>query len=172
MITLENLINSKVEKTIGIKYGVVGSGKYKDKKFVIEILENTISKEHDIIVSGHSPRNEKYDDYGKKYYNNVDNWAEDWANEFCWNKPIIHHAIEFTDTEFFRRNKKVARDSNKLIAFINRYQYISGTWNTIKYFINKLNFNYSNLIIYNEYHFIWNRLELPQWVRNKIKNMR
>jgi len=152
-----------------MKVGISGSGRYKNKKFVIETLENTISKEHDIIVSGRSPRNKKFDEDGKKYYDNVDIWAEDWANEFCQNEPIIHPANEFTREEFYKRNKKIAIDSKELIAFINKYQYVSGSWNTIRYFIEKPNFDYDNLKIYNEYEELWHLSELPPWVRTKIK---
>jgi hypothetical protein len=149
--------------------GFIGSGQYKNKKFVIETLEKTISKENDIIVSGHSPRNMIFDIHTRKYYyNNVDIWAEDWANEFCHNKPIIHPAVENNREEYFKRNNKISDDSDKINAFINRYQYQSGTWNTIKYFINKPKFNPANLIIYDENGLKWNYDELPSQIKNKI----
>lgn len=155
------------------KIGIVGSGKYKNKKFVIEILKNTISKENDIIVSGHSPRNKKYNKHTKKYYyDNVDIWAEDWANEFCQNEPIIYPAEENTREEYFKRNKKISIDSEELKVFINKFQYQSGAWNTVKYFINKPDFNHNLLIIYDENGIKWYYDELPSWVKkamNKIK---
>lgn len=146
-----------------MRLGVVGSGEFRDKEFVIKKLEEIVNPEIDIIVSGHSPR---------KKYNNVDIWAEEWAYEFCENEPIIHPAEEFTDTEFFRRNKEVNYDSDKLLVFINEGKYKSGAWNTVGYFINKFDFNINNLIIYNERHRLWRFEELPMWVRNRIKHMK
>jgi len=153
-----------------MKLGVVGSGKFKDKNFVIKQISSRIDIKVDIIVSGHSPRNKRYNKDNKEYYDNVDIWAEDWANEFCWNKPIIHPAKEFIKKEFFKRNKKIAQDSDKLLVFINKGQYKSGAWNTVGYFISKFNFNPNNLMIYNERHEQWCLDELPMWVRNRIRN--
>ncbi|KKN57636.1 hypothetical protein LCGC14_0560080 [marine sediment metagenome] len=147
-------------RVYGMIYGFVGSGKFKDKEFVIKKLNDIINPEVDIIVSGHSPRNKK---------NNVDIWSEDWANEFCWTKPIIHPADENNKKEYFRRNKKIAQDSDKLVCFINKGRYKSGTWNTIKHFVNKPDFNLNNLIIYNEEHKLWKTDDLPKWILRKMK---
>lgn len=105
--------------------GVIGSGEYTKKDIVLHKLNYLVDVKEDIIVSGRSPRNEG---------DNVDIWAEDWANENCWNKPSIHPANEFNKKEFFRRNKKIALEAKKLMVFINRRQYKSGAWNTISYF--------------------------------------
>ena len=143
-----------------MKYGFVGSGEFKDKDYVIKKLNDMVNPEVDIVVSGHSPRNKG---------DNVDIWAEDWANEFCWTKPIIYQADDDNRREYFKRNKKVAQDSDKLVCFINKGQYKSGTWNTVGYFMMKPNFNFSRLIIYNEEHRLWRTNDLPMWVLKKMR---
>lgn len=142
-----------------MKVGVVGSGEYINKDIVLHKLNCLIDVKEDIIVSGHSPRNK---------YNNVDIWAEDWANEFCQNEPIIHPAEEFNKKEFFLRNKKIAIEVEKLLVFINRHQFKSGAWNTVKHFINKKDFKYSDLIIYDQYGKLWRTDELPSWLYSKV----
>ena len=133
---------------------------------------NQINKKKDIIVSGHSPRNEKYrkNENGERkvYYDNVDIWAEDWANEKCWNNPIIFPAEELNRKEFFLRNKKIALEIKKLIVFMNRRQYKSGAWNTVSHFSKREDFNYANLIIYDQYGKLWRTDELPSWLKSKI----
>jgi len=145
-----------------MKYGFIGSGMFVDKEYVIKKLHNMIDVTVDIIVSGHSPNND---------YDNVDIWAEDWANEFCWNKPIIHPAKKNVKNKFFLRNVKIARDSDKLVCFINSGQYKSGTWNTISNFVRRVDFNFNNLIIYNQNRQLWRTDELPKWVLRKLKFM-
>jgi len=137
-----------------MKLGFVGSGKYKNKDFVIAMLCGLVWPHKDIVVSGHSPRNK---------YNNVDIWAEDWANEFCEKKPIIHPAKEFTRDGFFARNKLVSNDSDVLVCFINTGQYRSGTWNTIKHFVNKGGVYEKNWYLFDEYGMPWHTNDLPKW---------
>ncbi len=153
----------------GMIYGFVGSGKFKDKDFVIKKLNDMIKPEVDIVVSGHSPRNPIYKDGKIVRYDNVDIWSEDWAKEFCWTEPIIHPADKNNRKEYFKRNKKIAQDSDKLVCFINKGQYESGTWNTIGYFIRRPDFNFNNLIIYNEEGKLWKTDDLPKWVLGKMK---
>ncbi len=45
-------------------------------------------------------------------------------------------------------------------------QYRSGTWNTIKFFLEKGG-NIGNVLIYNEYETKWVFEELPMWIQNK-----
>ena len=136
--------------------GVIGSGLYKNKEFVIETLEDLIWKAGDTIVSGHSPRNN---------YDNVDIWGEEWAKENCKLKPIIHPAKEFTEDGFFARNKLIAKDSEWLVCFINQGQYQSGTWNTVKYFIQKDVKYEEHWIVFNEHGMSWHTTDLPKWVK-------
>ena len=143
-----------------MKYGFIGSGKFKDRDFVIKKLNDIVNPEVDIIVSGHSPRNK---------CNNVDIWAEHWAYRYCWNKPIIHPADENNRKEYFRRNVNIAKDSDKLVCFINKGRYKSGTWNTICHFVRRPDFNFSNLIIYNEESKLWKTDDLPKWILRKMK---
>lgn len=142
-----------------MKVGVVGSGEYTNKDIVLFKLEHMIKVEEDIIVSGRSPRNEG---------DNVDIWAEDWANEKCWKKPIIFPTNEFNRKEFFLRNKKIALEIKKLMAFINRRQYKSGAWNTISHFSKRDDFSYANLIIFDQFGKLWRTDELPLWLYSKI----
>jgi len=137
-----------------LKIGVVGSGKYKNKEFVIQMMTGIVWPNKDIIVSGHSPRNN---------YNNVDIWAEDWANEYCKNKPIIHPAKEFTREGFFARNKLVSDDSDCFLCFINKGQYKSGTWNTIKRFVDKGGVYGKDWFIFDENGMPWHTNDLPKW---------
>lgn len=81
-----------------------------------------------IIVSGHSPRNN---------YDNVDIWSELWGNKHCNSKSKIYPPDSFTKDAFFKRNKKIADKSDRLIVFINKGQFQSGAWNTLKYFLIK-----------------------------------
>lgn len=141
---------------------VVGSGKYKPKRIVIEILESKIDKNRDVIVSGHSPRNTKE---GDEKGNNVDIWAEEWAFENCKHDPIIHEAKTNDRNGYFARNKLVAQDSDVVFAFINKDQYRSGTWNTIKWFSQKPNFRLEKLKVYDQYGKLWTKL--PTWVKEK-----
>ena len=149
--------------------GVVGSGKYKNKDFIIKELEYIINPEIDIIVSGHSPRNPIIKDGILIRYDNVDIWAEDWAIEFCWNLPIIYETKEFNKKEFFKRNKSITYISNKLLVFINKGQFKSGAWNTVSHFIRKPNFNFSDLMIYNQFGKLWRTDKLPLWLNKKIQ---
>lgn len=143
-----------------MRIGVSGSGKYKNKQFLFKKLEEVINKDRDIIISGHSPRNK---------YDNIDIWAERWGNDNCKNKPIIHPPKRFTDEYFFKRNKLVSDDSDILLSFINKGQYKSGTWNTVKYFLNKQNFRFKDLMIYDEFGNPWYFEDLPNWIKSKIK---
>lgn len=70
---------------VKMNVGVIGSEKFRNKSFIFKKLEIWVSKDEDIIVSGHSPR---------RNYDNVDIWAEQWANFHCKKKPIIHPAQE------------------------------------------------------------------------------
>ena len=142
-----------------MKVGVVGSGEYINKDIVLHKLNCLIDVKEDIIVSGRSPRNEG---------DNVDTWAEDWANKKCWNKPIIFPAEELNRKSFFLRNKKIALEVKKLMAFINRRQYKSGAWNTVSHFSKREDFNYANLIIYDQYGKLWRTDDLPSWLYSKI----
>jgi len=151
------------------KIGVIGSGEYKKKKIVIRKLEQLIDKQRDIIVSGHSPRNPIFKDGILIRYNNADIWSEDWAYVWCQNPPIIHPTKEFTRDGFFARNKLIALDSEELIVFINKHQYQSGAWNTVKYFLEKPDFDYNNLTIYDEFGKEFGIHDLPEWCQNKIK---
>ena len=156
------------------KIGVVGSGLYKNKSFFIKVLNRDIDKENDIIVSGHSPRNKIYDGNGKVIgYDNIDLWAELWANDNCKIEPIIHPSYGYTSDSFFARNKLIAEELNKkedeLRAFIPQGLYKSGTWNTIKHFANLYDDWNKRLIIYNEFGGVWVYSEYPNWLRNKLK---
>jgi len=143
-----------------IKFGFVGSGEYKNKKMVEKTLIELVCPNKDIVVSGRSPRND---------YDNVDIWAEEWANIFCKIPPIIHPAKEFTSNGFFARNKLVADDSDFLICFINRGQYKSGTWNTIKHFTRKGGKEYGeDWFIYDEDGKEWQGSELPRQYRKWV----
>lgn len=46
--------------------------------------------------------------------------------------------LEFAEEKYyFYRNKQIVKDSSILLAFINKSQYHSGAWNTIKHFTKK-----------------------------------
>lgn len=137
--------------------GIIGSGRYRNKAFVISVLEKIIDKEVDVIVSGHSPRNK---------HDNVDVWAERWAEEHCKNPPDIKKPKSFTREGFFARNKEIAESSDILIAFIPMFVFKSGAWNTIKYFLMKER-SLKNLTIYNEKGREWTAY--PSWVFNYVE---
>lgn len=106
-----------------MKIGIIGSRHYRNKENVIRWLEENI-KEGDIIVSGRSPT------YN---FENVDCWAENWANERGI-PTIIYPPKKYTREDFFKRNTKIAEESEKLVAFIPDGVYRSGAWNTVSKF--------------------------------------
>lgn len=137
------------------KWGVIGSGWYQDRLMVEYLMKVYIDKD-DVIVSGHSPRNN---------YNNVDMWAERYAQAEGIEK-IIHAPRDHTNKEYRRRNGEIAFDSDKILAFIPMGIYKSGTWNTIHQFCQMNRPRYGeNLYIYNEFGCLWDRDKLPTWVR-------
>ena len=143
-----------------MKIGIIGSGDYKNKRIVIRTLELIISKKKDIVVSGRSPRNRK---------DNVDNWAELWALEYCDKPPIIHPPKIFIEKEFKARNRLIARDSYNVIAFIPKGLYKSGAWNTINRFSRKIEFSKDRLSIYDELGILWTEDEFPLWLKERVQ---
>lgn len=149
------------------RIGVVGSKDYKNKFYVFKVLEEVVDTKYDIIVSGHSPRNPIYNNGKIIYYDNVDLWAEDWANEKCDNEPIIHEAIIKNRNGFFKRNGLISNDSDEIRAFIPRGLYYSGTWNTINQFTKEKGLNILTLFIYDEFGNLWKFNEYPQWLKKR-----
>lgn len=147
-----------------IKYvGVVGSGAYRRKDIVISKLDEAwINVKYMVIVSGRSPRNKE---------DNVDIWAEEYARDNCDEDPIIYKPSAFTRDAFFERNKKIADKSDILFVFINKGQYKSGAWNTVKWFLIKQRgkaFRYLN--VFDENGNEW--YKLPNWTKKyMIKNL-
>ena len=142
------------------RIGIIGTGKYVNKDFLLETLEQVIDKDKDIIVSGHSPRNK---------YDNPDMWGEIWGNDNCKNEPDIYPPKSFTTEYFFMRNKEIAENSDVLLVFMNKGRHKSGAWNAVKYFVAKEDFEPHNLLVYDEYGFQWREDEYPLWLLNKIR---
>lgn len=133
-------------------------------------MEFFVDKERGVVVSGRSLRNPIKNKEGKIVrYDNPDIWSEDWADEFCFHPPIIHPAKVKNKNGYFARNKLIARDSEILLAFIPKGQYRSGTWNTVKHFILKPDFNIDNLYIYDQFGRLWELDQYPFWIQAKLK---
>lgn len=137
--------------------GVIGSGEYRKKYLMISTLENLIDTEEDVVVSGHSPRNN---------YQNVDVWAEEWAKKFCDKKPIIFPPKKFTSYHFKLRNKKIAKKSTMIVGFVPKGLYKSGTWNTIYHYV-KFGKSIKDIVVFDEDNFAWNYDEYPKYI---VKN--
>ncbi|MFW9872939.1 MAG: hypothetical protein ACFFG0_07545 [Candidatus Thorarchaeota archaeon] len=148
--------------------GITGSGEYKDKEFLLLVLERKVDKEKDIIVSGHSPRNPIYRNGRIIRYENTDHWSKQWSISNCKNKPVIFRAIYDTEEYYFKRNGKIANLSNELYAFIPSGKYKSGSWNTVRQFAYKDNFEWKNLRIWNEYRELLKFDEYPNWLKKRI----
>lgn len=99
---------------------IIGSRKYKNKEIMFAILDNmflSMSRKMIYFISGGA--------------DGPDTWAEEW----CKSRGHDFEEYPILDDEHpFDRNKRVALDADWIVGFVNRDQYRSGTWNTIRYF--------------------------------------
>ena len=94
----------------------------------------------------------------------VDSYAEQWASH-AGIKRIIYKARENNRIEYFKRNGQIAEKSDIIIAFIKKHKLRSGTWNTIKQFIDMGKTDYT---VYDEAGKIWNAEDFPEWLKGKL----
>lgn len=104
---------------------VIGSRKYRNRsmmrrKLYAELIDN--KEENIIVMSGRCPMKDS-----------VDNWAIKFAKEYNF-FPLEVPPREENTKHFFERNKIMAHYADKIIAFIPKNQYRSGTWNCISEF--------------------------------------
>jgi hypothetical protein len=150
--------------------GIIGSGNYRNKDFVLKTLKKDINVKNDIIVSGHSPRVPYKTLTNEIKYDNVDIWAEDWAKENCRYPPVIFNPEKLDSEHFKKRNNQIAEKVKKLICFIPYNQYRSGTWNTINEFL-KMGKNIEDIYIYDEFERLWNIDKYPVYIQKRYNDM-
>ena len=106
---------------------IIGSRKYKNKTKMFEILDDLYSlyyKWGSSIGMGE-----------RRFISGGADGPDIWAEEWC-----ELHNLEFKEYPIlpgehpFDRNLRVAMVADHIIAFVNRSQFRSGTWNTIRRF--------------------------------------
>lgn len=128
---------------------IIGSRKYKNKAKMFEILDR-IHWAFPKSTWGISVETGPY-----RFISGGADGPDTWADEWC----ELHH-LEFKeypilkDEHPFDRNFRVAQDADYIIAFVNRNQFRSGTWNTIRHFRERDGGQY---IVYDQDGKVWDR---------------
>lgn len=106
---------------------IIGSRKYKNKMKMFEILD----KIHWAFpVWGVSIEMGPY-----RFISGGADGPDSWAEEWCKLHNLEFKKYPILEGEHpFDRNTRVARDADQIVAFVNKNQYRSGTWNTIRKF--------------------------------------
>lgn len=108
-----------------MRIGIIGSRKRTDRQTIYNCVDSLDL--NDTIVSGGC--------YGP------DKWAEERAKQRGMPEPIIHEpkihpymTYHEKVQEFYKRNRKIVNDSDKIIAFVaDQNTQTGGTWYTIKH---------------------------------------
>lgn len=109
-----------------MKVGIIGSRKRTDRQTIYDYIDS-LPKDTIVVSNGC---------YGP------DKWAEDRAKEIGLPEPIIFKPDRPIPGEtkyemierYYTRNRKIAKESDKIVAFVNPDdKKIGGTWYTIKY---------------------------------------
>ena len=119
---------------------IIGSRKYKKKKIMFKVLDHIFL-----------PMNKKMLYFISGGADGPDTWADEW----CKLRGFEFEEYPILDEEHpFDRNKRVASDADWIVGFVNRDQYRSGTWNTIRYFRERKDGMY---IVYDQKGWSWDR---------------
>ncbi|MHA1368095.1 MAG: SLOG family protein [Promethearchaeota archaeon] len=145
--------------------GVIGNRKSISESVVGKILDEIFDKD-DVLVSGGA--------FG------VDSHAVVWARRngvrfliFHPNGRMYENEIGrappncYSRSEYFKRNGLIAEKSDRIIAFIRRYNMRSGTWNTIHQFVKS---GKDDFFVYDEDGDVWLWDLYPYYIKRALRS--
>lgn len=126
---------------------IIGSRKYKNKMKMFEILDKMYRFNY---------KGDPFEDREMYYFisggaDGPDTWAEEWCK--LYNLEFKEYLI-LENEHPFDRNFRVAQDADQIVAFVNKNQYRSGTWNTIRHFRERGKRSYR---VCDQYGDVWDR---------------
>ena len=132
-----------------MKVGIVGSRRYENRKKIKDFIFELKKKfENDLIVISGGCKNGA-DKYAKKYALELDVQYEEYPpfhevhNLYCV-LPESLYGKQYHVSNYFARNKQIAKNSDMVVAFLPENVQSNGTISTLKY---AKKFNKKTLII-------------------------
>lgn len=106
---------------------IIGSRKYKNKKVMFMVLDGMYRFDY---MGNPLETKEMY-----RFISGGADGPDTWADEWCKLHDLEFKTYPILEDEHpFDRNKRVALMSDQIVGFVNKDQYRSGTWNTIRHF--------------------------------------
>ena len=124
--------------TMTIKIGIVGSRKYTDKKKIKDLIFEIKEKYGDEVEIVSGGQKDGADGFAKKFALELGmKYVEFPPAHYSWNMhcklPATKYNKPYYVTNYFKRNKQIAENSDIVVAFIPNGIESKGTMNTIEY---------------------------------------
>lgn len=126
---------------------IIGSRKYKNKEIMFRILDEMYRFDY----KGDLFKDTEMYRFISGGADGPDTWAKEWCK--LHNLEFKEYPILKGETPF-DRNKRVALMADQIVGFVNKNQFRSGTWNTIRYFRERGKISYR---VCDQKGYVWDR---------------